>query len=1268
VENKNPDDNGNFQTVKALAPGYPELEPLEYQYQFNRFGQVTYEKDYFGMETNYNYYSEAVPGNSDQTVSARQLEDTGGYLKEIISPINTHEFKSYDARGNLVDYSNSMDVKGHYESNEFDELESENVISTGSLSPMSYNAAYKHYKDGNLDWHETTFSSGGADVTRKSVYKYTPRKMLDNVDETITTPTDTKTITTDYGYDLNDNLNSISNGLDSMSFGYNDRDLVESVTLGAGANATSVSYTYDGNGNVLTVTDHYGHQTVFAYDGYDRLMQVTDPLSNMTLLNLFDKGNKLVIKNFDAQNLLRESIRIDDPLGRLKSYEVKLPGGGSESYQYTYTDGYKTITITDSLKRSWTYKKNEKGQVYFEQDPAGNFTNYYYEDAWGNITKKEEHEKLPDSTEEVHVTKYKYNSQGKIEEIRELMDEANPNQEDDEKDLITTFTYDTRGNLTGTRDAEGNKISHEYDGFNRKTLTKRYLKNGEEIKTSFTYYDNNLPKTITDDKGNITEYKFDDQKRLTKVIYPDLSYIEITYTKITKDEQDYKRVIITQRNGTIVTNDYDKLGRLVNRTIQKGENVEGTTFENFAYDGLNRLNYAENDNFVVEFKFDPLNRITEENKQADNEIANFKYIGRSYRLLSKQFGNGDAVNYLYDQGRRMTSKEAKNKNSDLITKYVYGYNKVHMKNYEQRMHENGIGDVFGYDAVYRLTNAKFNVPDPTAANPTDFERERNIFLDHVDNITRIDETKNGETSQITTEIPPDTDFSKLNQYSRFDNWGLVYDKNGNLAQKSTQKMYHDYRSQMVRVTEGTTTTENKYDALGRRLQMIVNTGSQAKTENYYYSGHQVIEVRDGSDQLKRQFIYGNGIDEVVRMDVYNGSTITPYYLHRNEIGSTTAVTDANGQVVERYKYGLYGMPTFMDAAGNVIPKSTIGNNILFQGREYEPETNFYYFRARHLDPIMGRFLSTDPMGYQDSLNLYQAFNMNPVNFTDPFGQSHVYPGVPGTSYGESKLYHEDDEYRRFVDGYYRGMGDTIFNPLTIATIGLTIINPAAGIAFGLGALTNTYYHSVKDRLEEGQSFGGALGGGVLDLTGVSDIQASGKAKDPYKSGESLGSGSVKLGTTAIAIVYGAKMGLSKLKNVSDAPKGGSTVKYNAKAKRFYDSKTGQFIKFKDVPWPEDYGFVNYKEGIATPGQIVDRYGSNRGKYLAPEDTPYEKRGIAEGYIEYHKYEVLKPFKWYEGYTAPAHEFGSPGGGYQYMLPERMSVQRLIKEGYLKEIK
>jgi hypothetical protein len=36
---------------------------------------------------------------------------------------------------------------------------------------------------------------------------------------------------------------------------------------------------------------------------------------------------------------------------------------------------------------------------------------------------------------------------------------------------------------------------------------------------------------------------------------------------------------------------------------------------------------------------------------------------------------------------------------------------------------------------------------------------------------------------------------------------------------------------------------------------------------------------------------------------------------------------------------------------------------------------------------MGRFLQTDPMGYADSMNLYQAFNMNPFNFVDPMGEN-----------------------------------------------------------------------------------------------------------------------------------------------------------------------------------------------------------------------------------------------------------------------------------------
>jgi RHS repeat-associated protein len=56
------------------------------------------------------------------------------------------------------------------------------------------------------------------------------------------------------------------------------------------------------------------------------------------------------------------------------------------------------------------------------------------------------------------------------------------------------------------------------------------------------------------------------------------------------------------------------------------------------------------------------------------------------------------------------------------------------------------------------------------------------------------------------------------------------------------------------------------------------------------------------------------------------------------------------------------------------------------GRTFEPEIGLYFYRARYLHPGLGRFLQIDLMGYQDSMNLYQAFNQNPVNFVDPFGE------------------------------------------------------------------------------------------------------------------------------------------------------------------------------------------------------------------------------------------------------------------------------------------
>lgn len=200
---------------------------------------------------------------------------------------------------------------------------------------------------------------------------------------------------------------------------------------------------------------------------------------------------------------------------------------------------------------------------------------------------------------------------------------------------------------------------------------------------------------------------------------------------------------------------------------------------------------------------------------------------------------------------------------------------------------------------------------------------------------------------------------------------IGYDDNGNLITKTVGANVTNYswnfNDMLMQLTTGGNTYVYRYDGLGNRVARIENGA-----ETRYVGG---LAETDAAGNITSYYVYGLGL--ISKIIPSNQS----YYYHYDGIGSTIAMTDSSGNVVNTYTY---------DAFGKVLnQQETIPNPFKYVGEfgVMDEGSGLFYMRARYYDPEVGRFINKDPIGFAGGdINLYTYVGGNPVNWVDPEGK------------------------------------------------------------------------------------------------------------------------------------------------------------------------------------------------------------------------------------------------------------------------------------------
>jgi RHS repeat-associated protein len=537
-----------------------------------------------------------------------------------------------------------------------------------------------------------------------------------------------------------------------------------------------------------------------------------------------------------------------------------------------------------------------------------------------------------------------------------------------------------------------------------------------QIRTRWDYNSRGRLETLTEAEGTlnakITRYTYTPRGELEHLHKPDGTVVTYTYNglgqleSISSSDRTVQHQMTYNLLGHLQTSDQltrttDPKGRLLSETFPQGYVVSS------CYDSTGRRSSCEIPaaNCLIEYGYNATDLKEVSRKTLDSTtLYSHNHLSHdlSGNLLTARAINGDSVEYSVDTLSRKTAI-ATPAFAQEILKFDPVGNIRQMKIQQESI-------TYDYDDLYQLTSES----GPFA---------HNYLYDTLYNRLQ----KDAEAYEINA----------LNQVTSH----LEYNLNGTPIRQDDTIYTYDALDRLIKIETPILTQTFQYDSFHRCVSKTTNQ----QTQYFLYDGQKEIGSLDENLAIQELRILGHTphaeIGGAIAVEL-QGKVFAPIHdLH----GNIAALLPVDGTSPTYYRYSAFG-------------EEQIDGPVLspwrFSSKRSDASTNLVYYGRRFYMPLLGRWLTPDPAGFTDGMNLYAFVHNDPLTHFDEYGlfgygqtKSNSWNGIASRSYQTAK----ETISNTWNDPRFQGSMQA-FGGLAEATIGGTMALGTGGIAAPLGWL------------------------------------------------------------------------------------------------------------------------------------------------------------------------------------------------------------------------